>query len=297
MENLLKYKLIGIGEFSHGIQESWQFRFDLLKYAIKNTNKKIYIFNEMSVWQGENIMNNTIFSRKLNKFVNYDKIKIEKPIEGGEQKTCWGKLWQYVHHAMESKIFLKIIKYIRKNKDRITIIGVDNDTIDRDYDMYKNIMKDYNPKNINFFWAHNHHVNEQSIPDYSYKYIKNKSHKWYCGYYLKKKLKDDYCIILSQAYQGENRFNGYCIGKDCEKRTWKLKYFYKKFKYDNNKKYVDSSKKYQLLTKYDEPLLNYSNSYFKDYKHGIESLDKNNYTWNYILFWNKVTKLEPFFEY
>ena len=45
---------------------------------------------------------------------------------------------------MESEIFLKIIKYIRKNKDRITIIGIDNDTIDRDYDMYKIIIKNYN---------------------------------------------------------------------------------------------------------------------------------------------------------
>ena len=39
MNNLLNYNLIGIGEFSHGIQECWQFRFNLLKYAIKNSNK------------------------------------------------------------------------------------------------------------------------------------------------------------------------------------------------------------------------------------------------------------------
>ena len=49
MNNLLNYNLIGIGEFSHGIQESWEFRFNLLKYAFTNTNKKIIIFNEMSV--------------------------------------------------------------------------------------------------------------------------------------------------------------------------------------------------------------------------------------------------------
>ena len=40
MDKILNYKLIGIGEFSHGIMESWIFRFNLLKYAIKNTNKK-----------------------------------------------------------------------------------------------------------------------------------------------------------------------------------------------------------------------------------------------------------------
>jgi erythromycin esterase-like protein len=75
MDKLLEYKLIAIGEFSHGIEESWQFRFDLLKYFMKNTNKKIFIFNKMDNWQANNIMNNTIFSRELNKFVDYNKIK------------------------------------------------------------------------------------------------------------------------------------------------------------------------------------------------------------------------------
>ena len=39
-KKLLNYFLIGIGEFSHGIYESWEFRFKLLKYTMKNTNKK-----------------------------------------------------------------------------------------------------------------------------------------------------------------------------------------------------------------------------------------------------------------
>ena len=76
MNNLLNYNLIGIGEFSHGIMESWVFRFDLLKYAMKNSNKNIIIFNEMSIWQADNIMNNTIWSIKDNKYINYDEIKI-----------------------------------------------------------------------------------------------------------------------------------------------------------------------------------------------------------------------------
>ena len=76
MKCLLNYNLIGIGEFSHGIMESWVFRFDLLKYAMKNSNKNIIIFNEMSIWQADNIMNNTIWSIKDNKYINYDEIKI-----------------------------------------------------------------------------------------------------------------------------------------------------------------------------------------------------------------------------
>jgi hypothetical protein len=288
MNNLLNYNLIGIGEFSHGIIESWEFRFNLLKYAIKNTNKNIFIFNEMSVWQGNNIMNNTIWSIKDKKFVKYEGIKLEKPIQNNNY--VGGKLWQYINHTMESNIFLKIIKYIRKHKDRIKIIGIDNDTIDRDYDMYKIIMKNYNPSNINFLWASNHHIADLELSDDNLLYIKNKNHKWFLGHYLKKKLKDDYCIVLSQAYEGINRFNGYCIGNNCEKRTYQLKYFYKKFKYEKNKKYVNVNKKYQLLIDYTEPLLSFSNSYYKRNKYGVQDYI-NTKIFNYVLFWNEVNEL------
>jgi len=296
-DKLLQFTFIGIGEFSHGIEESWKFRFNLLKYAMKYSNKNIVIFNEIDTWMGDNTRNDTIWSRKLNQFIKYNGIKIEKPVEGGNDLPPWGKLWQYMAHSLESNIFLRIIKYIRKHKNRIQYYGIDNGKIDRDYDMYKNIMKHYNSNNINFFWAHNHHINDQPYHQYNLKYIKNKSHKWYCGYYLRKKLKNNYCIILSQAYEGTNRFNGYCIGKDCEKRIWQLKYIYKKFRYHPNKKYVKPNKKYQLLEEFDSPFINFSNSLFKSNKYGEESIDKNKKKWNYVLFWNKVNKLEPYYEY
>ena len=289
MNNILNYKLIGIGEFSHGIQESWEFRFNLLKYAMKNTNKKIIIFNEMSVWQADNIMNHTIWSIKDNKYIEYNGIKLENPVQNNNY--VGGKLWQYMNHAMESKIFLEIIKYIRKNKDRITIIGIDNDKIDRDYDMYKIIMKNYKPSNINFLWGSNHHVGDLPLSDDNLKYIENKNHKWFLGHYLKKKLKDNYCIVLSQAYEGINRFNGYCIGENCKERTYQLNYFTKKFKYNKNKKYVNVNKKYQLLTDYNEQIISFSNSYYKGNKYGVQDYINTN-IFNYILFWNKVNALK-----
>lgn len=289
MNNLLNYNLIGIGEFSHGIIESWQFRFNLLKYAIKNSNKNIIIFNEMSIWQADNIMNNTIWSINDNKYIKYEGIKIEEPIQNNNY--VGGKLWQYCGHAMESNIFLKIIMYIRKHKDKITIIGIDNDTIDRDYDMYKIIMKNYNKNNINLLWASNHHIADLPLSNDNLKYIKNKNHKWFLGYYLKKKLKENYCIVLSQAYEGINRFNGYCSGNNCIKRTFQLNYFTKKFKYDKNKKYVNLNKKYQLLTNYTEPLISFSNSYYKGNKYGVQEYI-NTDTFNYILFWNEVNELK-----
>jgi hypothetical protein len=152
-------------------------------------------------------------------------------------------------------------------------------------------MKNYNSANINFLWAHNRHVSNLPLSDDNLNYIKNKNHKWFCGYYLKKKLKDNYCIILSQAYEGENRFNGYCIGNSCDTRTWQLNYIYKNFKYNRLKKYVKEKKVYQLLTEYDELFISFSNSYYKDNKYGVQSYDKID-TFNYILFWNKVSRLE-----
>jgi hypothetical protein len=287
MNKLLEYNLIGIGEFSHGIQESWEFRFNLLKYAMKNTNKKIFIFNEMSEWHGYHIMTNTIWSIELQKDIKYDGIKFEEPIQNGNY--VGGKLWQYVGHGSESKIFIQIIKYIRKHKDRIEIVGIDNDKLDRDYDMYQNIMKKYNPNNINFIWAHNHHISTNRLPNDTYKYITNKAHKYYCGYYLKNKLKDKYCIVLSQGYEGSNRFNGYCIGNNCSERIFQLKYIYKNFTYNLIEKYI-CNKKYQLLTEFNEPLISFSNSFYKGNKYGVQSYDKLN-DFNYILFWNKVNNL------
>ena len=44
--NYEHYDLIGIGDFSHGDTNIWEYRLKLLKYFIKTTNKKITIFNE-----------------------------------------------------------------------------------------------------------------------------------------------------------------------------------------------------------------------------------------------------------
>lgn len=140
-EDINKYYLVGIGEFSHGINESWIYRYELLKYVIKHTNKKITIFNEMSDWQSNNIMKNTYVDIKNDKIKKINGIKYEQPIFRNKLESPWGVLWQYCYHAMESPLFIKIIKYVRKYKDRITIIGVDNETLERDYIMYKRIVK------------------------------------------------------------------------------------------------------------------------------------------------------------
>ena len=244
------HTLIGLGEFSHGIQESWNYRFAFLKYAMETSNKKITIFSEMSRWQSDNIMNNTYFDMSKNKFIKDANIHIEQPKHDKKDESPWGKLWQYCYHSMESKIFVKIIKYIRKHKNRITIIGIDNEKLNRDYDMAKIILNNLNHTNINFFWAHNSHVDDRLIEWFDYKWIKDDkpNMKFRCGHYLKKKLGNKYCIILTQAYRGTIRFNSWCEGDGCSTRIWTLKYFTKSFKYDKNKKYVTVPRLQSLRT-------------------------------------------------
>ena len=125
------------------------------------------MINKMSIWQAENINNN--------KFIKYDDIKFEELIQNNNY--VGGKLCQYINHSMESDIFLKIIKYIRKYKYRITIIGIDNDKIYRNYDMYKIIVYFLDPLNINFVWASNNHIGDFPLSDDDLLYIKNENHR------------------------------------------------------------------------------------------------------------------------
>jgi hypothetical protein len=51
------------------------------------------------------------------------------------------------------------------------------------------------------------------------------------------------------------------------------------------------NKKYMLLTDYNEPLISFSNSYYKGNKYGVRDYIEIN-IFNYILFWNEVCVLE-----
>lgn len=292
-EKLKYYNLIGIGEFSHGINECWIFRFMFLKYIIDNTNSNVIIFNEMAKWQADNIMNDTYIDIKTDKpLKTKNVIKYEKPIFTNTLEPPWGKLWQYCFHAMESPIFVKIIKYIKKNRKRITIIGIDNETLSRDYDMYKIIMNRLKTTSVNFLWAHNSHVDCRKLEPFDYEWTKSDypKLKYRCGYYLKNTLKSKYCIILSQAYSGSQRFNSWCYGKICEKRMWTDKYFIKHFEYKKHKKYVDVKKNVSLYEKFDNNLIEFSNSYFDHSKQGECAISESK-KWTYILFFNSVTPL------
>tara|TARA_B100001964_G_C13721789_1_gene374944 strand:- start:1 stop:531 length:531 start_codon:yes stop_codon:yes gene_type:complete len=172
--NYDKYNLIGIGDFSHGDKNIWEYRLKLLKFFIESNNKKITIFNEDGEEHSKNIMNT---NKKLSYYKSY----------GLENNYGYGPLDKYCYRVYDSSIYLEFIKYIRKNNSRIAIIGIDPDILERDKLMAQNIIKNINKKHINLFFAHNGHINNQKITE---KYeTKWHNEKYRCGYYLKKKIK------------------------------------------------------------------------------------------------------------
>ncbi len=120
--------------------------------------------------------------------------------------------------------------------------------------MYRIIMKNLDTNNINFFWAHNEHIDSRNVSNITYNWIKKEypNDKYTAGYYLKKKFKDKYCIILSQAYKGKQRFDSICSGADCEIRTYK-EFFIKLFTYK-----ILSNRKDGLYTEWNDKFIKFS---------------------------------------
>ena len=71
--NYNNYYLISVGDFSHGDKNIWEYRLNLLKNNIKNTDKKIVIFNEDTEEHSNNIMNT---KKKLSYYKTYTVLKI-----------------------------------------------------------------------------------------------------------------------------------------------------------------------------------------------------------------------------
>ena len=212
--NYEKYNLIGIGDFSHGDNNIWEYRLNLLKYFIKNTNKKITIFNEDNDEHSKNIMN---IDKRLSYYKSY----------GIDNNYGFGPLDKYCYRVYDSPIYLNFIKYIRKHYSRINIIGVDPDILERDKLMAKIILKNLNKDHLNLFFGHNSHINNQKINE-NYE-TKWHNEKYRCGYYLKQKLKDKYCIILSTGYKGKIRFDCKCNDNYCTNRIAYEKPLFKTF--------------------------------------------------------------------
>lgn len=278
--NFDKYNLIGIGNFSHGDANIINYRLDLIAYLVRNTNKQITIYVEDTPEHTRNIMKH----KRLSYYKKYG-LYLDKWPYGPLSKYCNGG---------GNVNYLQFIKYIRKHKirintnkvgaDRIRIIGVDNGKIDRDYDMARMILKTLNKTHINLWFASNDHVSTNKLALYNTKWMKNKTHKYHCGYYLRQKLKNKYCIILSSAYKGIISFRSACINDDCYERIFKDKPFEYTFKYNKNKQY-NNDIPYILYNKneFKGDIINYQDAYFCKMPH--ISIKKD---YNHVLFLNNI---------
>lgn len=180
-----KYKLIGIGDFSHGVDDIWIYRIYVINQIIKN-NYIPKIFLEDSAYGPNNIMTDQKIAIKSKRYY----YRYEFPI-----------MRYSGFRIQDSPTYLEFIKIIKKNN--IEIYGIDSEDKYREKKMADNILsKMDNGKNvINLFFGHNSHVDDREI-----KY--ESPYKYTTGHYLKKKLRDKYCIILSSGLGGSIRFDG-----------------------------------------------------------------------------------------
>ena len=263
-----KYVLIGIGDFSHGDENIWKYRINFIKDLLKNTKKKITIFNEDNKFHSDNIMNS---NKRLSYYKSYGLYKNKYP---------YGPLSKYCNRVYDSPIYLKLIKLIRKNKDRIKIIGIDPDKLERDKLMAKNIIDKLHTSHINLFFAHNGHIDSRKITtEYETKWH---NEKYRCGYYLKQKFEDKYCIILSTGYKGTVRFDCNCDDKYCTNRIPYEKPIFEKFEIKEYKNINDG-----LYDKFSNKIYEFTACIFPSNKPFIQ----NTKTYDYILFFKNIKKL------
>jgi erythromycin esterase len=269
-----RYRLIGIGDFTHGIEDIWEFRFDFLKEVMEKTDKNITIFIEDTKEHTDNIMND-------------DELIFESEYGVSEGKFAYGPLDRYSYRAWDSPIYLEIISYIRSNKDRIQIIGVDAETQARDKEMAQNILSNLHKSNYNFWWAANAHVDSREITEsYELKWIPDE--KYRCGYYLREELGARYCIVLSTGYKGRVRFSSICDNSDCDNRTFPEIPILEDFVHEPYKKYVtDDNYIMYIRGEFDEPLIEFTDAKFPDGPFVIKNTD-----WDYLVFFNKVQGLK-----
>lgn len=181
-----QYKLIGIGDFSHGIKDIWIYRIKILKYFLEK-RKNIRIFMEDGHNGPANIMNDKKIINLSNEYNYRENFPLKRYTD---------------FRIYSSPTYFKFINLINKNRNSITIHGIDTENKNREKKMADIIIKNLdNDCCVNLFFAHNFHVDDREIRFES-------MHKYTAGHYLKKKLGNAYCIILSFGLSGSMRYDG-----------------------------------------------------------------------------------------
>ena len=219
-KKIKNYKIIGIGEATHGQLKLNEFRNKLVKKMITKYNFRVIVIEDQ--YSCIKIINKYI----KNKDVNY--------LDGLDA------------FPFLSKTFVSLLKWLRnyniKNNNKISIIGIDcqytcpkyksNSNINkyvntlvkklnkipysnslkelnfRDKCMYEIFMKQYNKNKKYLIFSHNGHLQKEP-------YNKDDKIKWF-GNYLYSKFGSDYCAIGNTFYNGKylakNIDNNYKVG-------------------------------------------------------------------------------------
>jgi len=287
-------QVVGLGDFTHGCPDIPRFVIQLLDYLITTTDKPIKLFTENSGWRAENIM-------------KHRKIRFMKP---GLWDNRWpvGKLGYYAGYGAESPECIEFIKFIRAHRDRITIIGADPDILDRDEKMAQTVLTGMYPKDqgYNIWYAANHHVDISKYELMNQKWVPNHERtRYFAGWHLKRALGNDYKFILSQGYHGTVRYNGVCLGDDCNDRIISLDYIWRDFIIPEFRQYTTPHNRDGIsLLGSAEFQPDELATFNAPYHAGLTNIrpvgqsgglyDKNHKAWTYILFFNKIGRLEPF---
>jgi hypothetical protein len=289
-----KYDLIAIGEFSYGFNEIWEFRYKMLKKLIRTTNKPVTIFCEIYEWQAYNLMHK-MYLNDNNEKVDCDNILFSRHIIKHKLRPPKGELYNYVPYIIESQIFHKILKYIIRHQNRINVVGIMPDkekekVADNEIDeyMFGKIKRVLNTLHINILWAHNHYIdNRKSVHD---KKVKS------CGHHLKNKYKNKYCVILSQAYEGNLRWDSFYLGHTSKKHIWERHHFYKEFNFNSHKQWIHVNTlpgtHHHIYDNFKGDFIEFGDGYYESNVYGYDVIVKS-CDWDYVIFWNYVNPLTP----
>jgi len=214
-ESIKNYKIIGLGEATHGQLKLNQFRNKLVKELIKKYNFKVIVLEEQ--YSCAKIIDKYIKNKNANyldgldafPFLSYTFISLLKwlknyNIKNNNKISIIGIDCQDICPKYKSKS--KINDYVNTLIQKLNKIPYSNNQKRlnfRDKCMYEIFMKQYNKNNKYLIFGHNGHLQKES-------YNKDDKIKWF-GNYLFNTFGNKYCAI------GNTFYNGKYLGKDIDK--------------------------------------------------------------------------------
>lgn len=164
----------GLGDFSHGCANVWNFRLRLVRELVKHTRVNIFI-------------------EDLDEYVCRIREDPEIILSGEYNYRRSFPMHRYSAYQINCcREYLKFVRFVHSNRQNITITGVDELCAERDAIMAERILKCIRTDQINLYIAHNYHVG--TLYDSA-------------GSILRKQLGARYLIVQTAAVAGRIRYD------------------------------------------------------------------------------------------